>query len=171
MYKKRPGSWPITVAKRIVREYIKSYRKKRENVTQSAFNLKRIGEVVERLDALSQELISSLPDPNVFRAITSSWRNSPKFFWGNYIDLYRFSELLRGNCKKEAIRERAKELLAALKPGKGKAILSKKYLGKEVENTHGISIYFPSSWINPLYKDLDLSRDCKWGEFLESYLR
>ncbi len=85
--KKRPRSWPATIAKRIVREYIKSYEKKNKNVTQSAINLRKIEKVTEKIDALAKELILFLDDAGVFRAITYSWRKSPRFFRGGCLRL------------------------------------------------------------------------------------
>lgn len=169
--KNRPGSWPTTIGKKIVREYIKSYRGKGENVTQSALNVARLDDVVEKLDSLSLELISSLEDDDVFRAIISSRHNAPRFFYDNYIDLYRFTQLLKASCSQVEIAGKAGELLQALRPGRNKLILYQRHSGKRMRHTHGISIYFPSSAINPKYRELDFCKDCRWGEFLEKRSR
>ena len=168
--KKRPRSWPATIAKRIVREYIKSYEKKNKNVTQSAINLRKIEKVTEKIDALAKELISFLDDAGVFRAITYSRRKSPRFFRDNYLDLYQFARNLKIRCEKESIKEKAQELISSLRPGRTKAILYQRHSGEKVKQTHGISIYFPSSWFNPAYKNLDFAKDLSWGRFLEKYL-
>ena len=133
--KKRPRSWPATIAKRIVREYIKSYEKKNKNVTQSAINLRKIEKVTEKIDALAKELILFLDDRGVFRAITYSWRKSPKFFRDNYLDLYQFARNLKIRCEKESIKEKAQELISSLKPGRTKAILYQRHLGEKVKQT------------------------------------
>jgi len=84
----RPGRHPKTMGKEIVREYIKSYRGKGDEVTQSPLNLRKVDDVVRNLDCLSHELVRSINDDKVFAAIVSSWKDSPKFFYDNYIDLY-----------------------------------------------------------------------------------
>ena len=78
--KNRPGRHPKTIGKEIVREYIKSYQGKEEDlpasslegVTQSAIDLRRIDDVVRNLDCLSCELIRSINDDGVLGAITYS---------------------------------------------------------------------------------------------------
>ena len=169
--KNRPGSWPTTIGRKIVREYIKSYRGKGENVTQSALNVGRLDDVVKKLNNLSRELISSLEDNDVLRAITSSRSDAPRFFYDNYIDLYRFTQLLKARCSRLEIRKKAGELLQALRPGRNKLILYQRHSGKRMRHTHGMSIYFPRGHINFKYRELDFYKDCWWGEFLEKRLR
>ena len=168
--KNRPRSWPTTIAKTVVREYIKSYERKEENVTQSALHLEHIEPVGQRLDELSVELISSLQNSEGFKAITSSRKNSPNFFWNNYIDLRCFAENLEARSSQESVKKAASALIGALRPGRGRAILCRGHSGEKVQNTHGMSIYFPSSWVNPAYTELDFYKDCAWGKFLEAYL-
>lgn len=168
--KNRPRSWPTTIAKMIVKEYIKSYRGKNQNVTQSAFNLKRIGSIVQRLDVLSREIISSFQHRDAYRAVGSSWRKSPRFFWNNYVDLCSFAENLRQRSAQQGIKKEAARLIRELKRGRRKAILHQAHLGKKVKDTHGMSVYFPSAWINPKYRELDFYKDCRWGKFLDRYL-
>ncbi|MBW2139362.1 MAG: hypothetical protein JRH06_17680 [Deltaproteobacteria bacterium] len=168
--KNRPVRHPKTMGKEIVREYIKSYRGKGDEVTQSALNLRKIDDVVRNLDCLSHELVRSINDDKVFAAIASSWKDSPKFFYDNYIDLYRFTRLLKGRCRHRRIKEKAYELIRSLRPGRKKAILYQRHLGRRMRHTHGMSIYFPKKHINPRYRELDFYQDCHWGEFLEKYL-
>jgi len=168
--KNRPRLNTTTLGKRIVQEYIKSYQGKGEDVTQSAFNLYSIGDVVCRLDALSQEFIANLEDDELMCAIHTARKNSPKFFYDNYIDLYRFVQVLKNRCNQKGIKDKAEELLRSLKPGSKRAIIYQRHLGKRLKYSHGMSIYFPSSAINPKYRELDFYRDCRWGEFLKKYL-
>ncbi|MBW1928873.1 MAG: hypothetical protein JRH08_08180 [Deltaproteobacteria bacterium] len=168
--KNRPGRHPKTMGKEIVREYIKSYRGKGDEVTQSALNLRRMDDVVRNLDCLSHELVRSINDDKIFAAIASSWKDSPKFFYDNYIDLYRFTRLLKGRCSHRRIKEKAGELLRSLRPGRKKAIIYERHLGRRMRHTHGMSIYFPKNHINSKYWDLDFYKDCRWGEFIEKFL-
>ncbi|MBN1850679.1 MAG: hypothetical protein JW932_19065, partial [Deltaproteobacteria bacterium] len=168
--KNRPRLGTATVGRYIAKEYISSYREKREDVTQSVLNLYKIDNVVFRLDELSQELIMSLEDEEVLKVILYARENSPEFFYGNYIDLYRFVQLIGNGCDREVIKEKADKLLMSLKPGTKQAVIYQRHLGRRLKHTHGLSICFPLSEVNPKYCDLDFYRDCKWGEFLEKYL-
>jgi hypothetical protein len=163
----KPTRDAAAIAKETVRRYIRSYKDKDETVTQSALDMNRIGEVMGKLDALSDVLIASIDSTSGL--IEKAWDRSPKFYDQNYIDLACFARNLRKKTH-PAIKARAEDLLAALKTGKDKPILCKGKIGKEVNGTCGLSIYFPEDRINPAYKSLDFAKDCKWGAFLESYL-
>ena len=65
----------------------------------------------------------------------------------NYIDLACFAKSLRKKADAE-LQAKADNLIAALKPGKGRAILSQGKIGREVRGTCGLSIYFPGDRIN-----------------------
>jgi len=75
----------------------------------------------------------------------------------------------RGQEHRERVHQ-ILDLLRALKPGSKRAIIYQRGLGRRLKHTHGMSIYFPSSEINPKYRELDFYRDCKWGEFVEKFL-
>jgi len=161
------------MTRKIVSACISSYQGSGQSVTQSAMNLERIGDVVKALDAFSKELITSLDGDekaDLLNAIGSSWGRSPRFFWDSYVDLYRFTKLLRDRFSGERVRKAADDLLMTLKPGSKTAVVYQRHLGSDVRNTYGLSIYFPISDINPKYRDLDFFKDCAWGEFPERYL-
>jgi hypothetical protein len=168
--KNKPRVGTATVGRNMVKAYINSYQGKGEDVTQSAFNLYSIGDVVFRLDALSRNLIARLEDEAVFDAIFHARDCSPHFFSGNYVDFYRFVQVFKNRCKNEGLKSKAGDLLQALRPGSKRAIVYQRKLGQRLRYTHGMSIYFPFSTINPKYRDLDFYRDCRWGEFLEKFL-
>ena len=163
----KPNQNAAALARWIVKSYLLSYKGKDETVTQSALDVSRIGEMTAKIDALSDALLTSLKADS--KLIEAAWRRSPRFYDDNYIDLACFTKNLR---KKAGIEHRAKadDLLAALKPGKGRAILRQGKIGREVRGTCGLSIYFPGDRINSAYRNLDFSEDCKWITFLEKYL-
>jgi hypothetical protein len=163
----KPTRDAAAIAKETVRRYIRSYKDKDETVTQSALDMNRIGEVMGKLDALSDVLIASLDSASGL--IEKAWDRSPKFYDQNYIDLACFARNLRKKTH-PAIKAKAEDLLASLKTGKDKPILCKGKIGREVNGTCGLSIYFPEDRINPAYKSLDFAKDCKWSAFLEAYL-
>lgn len=168
---KKPGMHPKGLSIRVVKEYIRYYRGKGEDVTQSAISLDKISTVIEPLNHLSGLLIENLKDEKTLHAIETAWSKSPKFFRKNYVDLYRFTRLLKAGSKQKEIKMAASELLRALKPGRRRFVIYHRSLGRRMRHTKGVSVYFPRWWINPRYRELDFYRDCLWGRFIESYLR
>lgn len=164
----RPRQDAATFARWIVKSYLASYRGKSETVTQSALDLGHIDDVVTKIDALSGALITVL-DTGA-KPITAAWKRSPHFYDDNYIDLLCCAKNLRRKAGPD-LRAKAEPLIAALRPGKGRLILSQGKIGREVRGTGGLSIYFPGDRINPAYRALDFCADCRWPAFLERYLR
>lgn len=162
----RPRQAAAALARWIVKSYLLSYQGKGEIVTQSALDVSRIGEMTAKVDALSEALLAALEtDP---KPIATAWKRSPRFYDDNYIDLLCFAKHLRKKAASD-LRAKAEPLIAALRPGKGRLILSQGKIGREVRGTCGLSIYFPGDRINPAYKALDFCADCRWLAFLEKY--
>ena len=164
----RPVQNAATFARWIVKSYLASYQGKGETVTQSALDLSCTANVVMKIGALSGTLISVLETDT--KSIAAAWKKSPHFYDDNYIDLLCFAKQLRRSPDPD-LRVNAEALIAALKPGKGRAVLSQGKIGREVRGTGGLSIYFPAERINPAYRALDFCADCRWPAFLERYLR
>lgn len=170
-----PDMKPAEFANTIVEEYAKSYDIGAESpsVTQSAVNLEEVNTVRERLDSLAATLTDKINSH--FWAITRSHFYTQHFSDAQYIDLDHFAELMA----KEAVNEHdrwlhslAQQLRKTLGPGWGLDgyILSSKNLGKDMENSRGVSIYFPGkSMYSNFYNDIDMSREGKWDEFIKAY--
>ena len=163
----RPRQDAAALARWIVKSYLLSYKGKDETVTQSALDVSRIGEMIIRIDALSETLLAAIDADS--KLIENAWNRSPRFYDDNYIDLACFTKNLR---KKADAKLQAKvvDLIAALKAGKGRAILCQGKIGREVRGTCGLSIYFPGDRINSAYRNLEFSGDCKWITFMERHL-
>ena len=162
----RPRHDAAALARWIVKSYLLSYKGKDETVTQSALDVSRIGEMIIRIDALSETLLAAIDADS--KLIENAWRRSPRFYDDNYIDLACFTKNLRKKAGAE-IEAKANDLLAAMKTGKGRAILRQGKIGREVRGTCDLSIYFPGGRINSAYRNLEFSGDCKWITFLERY--
>ncbi len=164
----RPRQNAATFARWIVNSYLLSYKSKGETVTQSALDVGQIDNVVTKIDALSGALLAALETDT--KSITAAWKKSPRFYEDNYLDLLCFAKQLR-RLPAPDLRAAAEALIGALKPGKGRLILSQGKIGREVRGTGGLSIYFPGDRINPAYRALEFCADCRWPAFLERYLR
>lgn len=162
----RPRQDAAALARWIVKSYLLSYKGKDETVTQSALDVSRIGEMTAKVDALSASLLAALETDS--KLIEAAWRRSPRFYDDNYIDLACFTKNLRKKADAE-LQAKVVDLIAALKAGKGRAILCQGKIGRQVRGTCGLSIYFPGDRINTAYRNLDFSGDCKWIAFLERY--
>ena len=162
----RPRQDAAALARWVVKSYLLSYKGKDETVTQSALDVNRIGEMTAKVDALSASLLAALETDS--KLIEAAWRRSPRFYDDNYIDLACFTKNLRKKADAE-LQAKVVDLIAALKAGKGRAILCQGKLGRQVRGTCGLSIYFPGDRINTAYRNLDFSGDCKWIAFLERY--
>ena len=162
----RPRQDAAALARWIVKSYLLSYKGKDETVTQSALDVSRIGEMTAKVDALSASLLAALETDS--KLIEAAWRRSPRFYDDNYIDLACFVKSLRKKADAE-LQAKVVDLIAALKAGKGRAILCQGKIGRQVRGTCGLSIYFPGDRINTAYRNLDFSGDCKWIAFLERY--
>jgi len=162
----RPRQDAAALARWIVKSYLLSYKGKDETVTQSALDVSRIGEMTAKVDALSASLLAALETDS--KLIEAAWRRSPRFYDDNYIDLACFTKNLRKKADAD-LQAKVVDLIAALKAGKGRAILCQGKIGRQVRGTCGLSIYFPGDGINTAYRNLDFSGDCKWIAFLERY--
>jgi len=164
----RPRQDAAAFARWIVKSYLASYKGKGETVTQSALDLCRTAVVVTKIDALSGALLAALETDA--KPVASAWKNSPRFYDDNYIDLLCFAKNLRRSPGPD-LQAKAEALIAALKPGERRLILSQGKIGRDVRGTGGLSIYFPGDRINPAYRALDFCIDCRWPVFLERYRR
>lgn len=164
----RPRQAAAAFARWIVKSYLASYQGKGEIVTQSALDVSRIGDVVTKIDTLSAALLSAIETET--KSIATAWKKSPRFYDDNYIDLLCYAKNLRRKAGPD-LRAKADALIAVLRPGKGRLILSQGKIGREVRGTGGLSIYFPVEQINPAYQALDFCADCRWPAFLGRYLR
>ncbi|MCS7253253.1 MAG: clostripain-related cysteine peptidase [Armatimonadota bacterium] len=160
---------------RFVKHYITSYEPGRP--TNGAGSSVTIA--VYRLNAL-QKLISAISDLSVkLRQRLSSYaslieelrRMTQSFSEHIYRDLYHFCELLIQRFPDEEVKDAARNVIKAHGPNGSGALFAEAHrtgFDINVDNAHGIAIYFPpTEGFEPGYlTDLDFGRDCEWGRFL-----
>lgn len=91
-----------------------------------------------------------------------------------YTDLHDFArQLLRFSAGRsgpgmDEIRKASRRVLEAVET----AVVSSGTTGAELQNSHGLSIYFPWSFRDffPEYRNLRFAEETGWGKFLEIYL-
>lgn len=86
--------------------------------------------------------------------------------YDDYCDLLDLADLIDKGISDPAV----KTACTGVKQAAAAAIVATGCKGPAVDNSRGISIYFPKRKLSPLYKTLDFTRQTAWDEFLAAYL-
>ena len=164
----KPSMTPRDVSSLIVDKYIKSY-KASDNVTQSACDFSKAKAAAEAIDGLAKALIKGLSNPAVKTALMQARNQVQSYDTADYVDLVDLCGLLKQSAVSKEIKTSCSSVMNALT--NNGMIVKSGYKGDTVNNSHGISIYFPIKKISPLYAKLDFVKKTKWGEFLKEYLK
>ena len=164
---------------RFVRHYMESYEPGRptngagSSVTIAVYRLESLKPLVEAISELAKALLQSLPK---YAHMVEEIRRATQVFSENiYRDLYHFCELLIQRFPEEAVKRAAKKVIDAHGPNENGALLAEAHRSGfdiNVDNAHGIAIYFPSpeGFEEGYLTSLDFGRDCEWGTFLAARL-
>lgn len=160
---------------RFVKHYVASYEPgKPTNGAGSSVTI-----AVYRLDVL-QPLVSAISELAVAlrqrlsahaELIEGLRRVTQSFSEHIYRDLYHFCELLIQRFPDEAVKGAAHKVIEAHGPSDSGALFAEAHrtgFDINVDNAHGIAIYFPppEGFDSAYLSDLDFGRDCEWGRFL-----
>ena len=152
------GQDPKEVCRLIPEIYLKSFRDYLvsphtgvQEIMLSSLNLERIEKITDPVKNLAGLLLRSIADKDLSDAIVRARRDSRDFVLGLFVDLYDFCENLPGilEDKKFGNKEYTSELKTACEQVR-EAIDNKEYViankkRENVEDCHGVSIYFPYS--------------------------
>lgn len=155
------------LAKVVVAKYIASYRKG-DGVTQAACDLSHLQPMVGSIDVLSKAMKQSLSTSGFAGEIMQVRQQVQAYEVDDYIDLFDFCTLLGQQSTSAAVRSACHAVAGCI--GSNDLVLASGSKGDSVENSHGISIYFPRSSMSNLYGRLDFAALTGWDDFLESYL-
>jgi hypothetical protein len=158
--------------------------------TISALNLTQMNNVASAIDSLAQALIARLP---TYAAQISKARSSAQKFDSNgdsnldnidgYTDLYHFAQLVKQNVPNATIQNAAQGVMDAIGAAGG-AFVSREVhesginwengVEWNLDNTHGISVYFPLDSSAAEYSDyipgnLAFAASTRWDDFLAAY--
>ncbi|HIJ94634.1 MAG TPA: peptidase C11 [Desulfuromonadales bacterium] len=163
----KPDMSPEELSKTIVSQYLASY-KVGDNVTQSAVKLAELKPLTTAISGLAKALITVLATATTRSALINARAQVQEYSrpYDDYCDLLDLCDLIDKGISAAAIKTAtAKVRLAA-----AAAIMASGCKGSAVDNSRGISIYFPKRKLSPLYKTLDFTKQSKWDEFLMAYL-
>lgn len=164
-------------AKHIVASYESGYLNVCDDYTQSAITLNRIDTLKENVDKVAGLLVEALYHQQDFSVkavikVASSPRMCTHYSEQTYIDLYDFyNNLLRMlyyvrlNQGHETIKD---ELSVALKAGM--ELISQTVLanvaGTALSKSKGISIYFPTQYVDHSYEKTSIFKETRWGQLI-----
>jgi hypothetical protein len=163
----KPAMTPEELSKTIVKEYLASY-KASDVVTQSAVKLSVLKPLATAVDGLAKVLKSILADTSARTALVNARALVQEYSrpYDDYCDLLDLCDLLDKGVNNPAVKTAS----AAVKQAAAAAIVASGFKGATVDNSKGISIYFPKRTLSPLYKTLDFTKQSSWNEFLVAYL-
>ncbi len=167
-----PDIMPAELANMAVEEYIKSYDvgENSSQVTQSALNLEGINVIKDSVNKLAGNLIEELKNKEILKAVSLSAFEAQHFYDAEYLDLFDFARLIGEYSSSDTIKTNTQELIEALDISQDGFVAASKCLGREMENAHGASIYFPGRFLySPFYDKLDISKQGQWDSFIKAY--
>ena len=163
----KPDMSPEELSKTIVSQYLASY-KSADCVTQSAVKLSDLKPLASAVNGLAKALKKILTNSASRTALINARAQVQEYSrpYDDYCDLLDLCSLLEANLTAPKILSACDEV----KQAAAAAIIASGYKGSAVNNSRGISIYFPKRKLSPLYKTLDFTKQSLWDEFLVAYL-
>jgi hypothetical protein len=171
-----PGMLPIEVASHLVDVYVESYVDvSAYSVTLSAVSSDALPALADALHAFSAEMISHLPyftqAIHDARAATEHYEVAGNA-GGDEYDLYHLTETVSAEVGSPRLTRMAGDLAGAIE----NAVAHEAHWdnpaavnGVPAKNAHGLAIFFPSNFPSFSYRDLAISNDTDWDEFLMAY--
>lgn len=171
-------------AKAIVEEYVNyyaTYWMAGLSVTQSALNVKKVGELRREIGRLAQAmekaLLAEADQPRSSKqfenALLLAHWEAQSYNGEQFVDLYDLCDCLqkRLSDSDRAIVDlcnRVKKFIAT------EFVLTSCYCGATYQYSYGVSIYFPWAQVAPNYWNLDFVSETSapgWGSFLKTYTK
>ena len=168
----KPAMNPTDLAKLIVGEYGKYFKRAGEAATQSALDLGRIPVAAAAVNALTDSLLADLN--TVAGTVSLARDRAQKFAMPEYIDLGDFAAQLAQRLPQNAqVQAAASSVQAALNPKAPNAfVIDNATCGRKMARATGVSIYFPQAEdYAPDYSDLLFSQQGKWMAFLQALFK
>ncbi len=162
-----PAITPHGLSAAIVDKYIRSY-KASDNVTQSACDISKAATVADAVDGLARVLTPGLSSAAVRMSLIEARSRAQSYYTADYVDLVDLCGLIRERPGSEEIEAACASVIDSVT--KNGMVVKSGCKGSDVKHSHGISIYFPTEKISPLYARLDFVKETKWEAFLKAYL-
>lgn len=171
---------PQSFAKHIVKSYKKAYLSITKDFTQSAIDLAQVENLENYLNHVCKLLLKALrlqKNRTVVQAIKRSKgrKNCTCFAEPTYIDLEHFLSNLASNINNIILKEQPEllgEIQSAIDQTRNALQMSvvQNETGQNLKKASGLSIYFPSRFINPSYKQTPFAKNNLWIDLLYAIL-
>ncbi len=163
-----PDIAPEKLARRIAQHFKASYPGQGA-ITQSALDIRKVGDVKRAVDRLALAMMEHLPSDAAF--IKSILKDTQKFAYPHYVDLADFANRLRGQSPRDDVRQAADALVDALLPEGEWGFVLAYERAEAMTGAYGVAIYFPEDGeVTKDYQRLDFISDGgQWDRFLRAY--
>lgn len=162
---KNPAMPPRDLARVIVDKYLASYGTG-AGVTQSALDLEKVSSIAAACNGLATSLIDNLADRNALAALMTARNQVQSYEVADYVDLADLAGLISRQYRKAPVTRACADVTDAVANG---FVVRSGYKGAKMTHSRGVSIYFPTKEISPLYAKLDFARKTAWDEFLKKF--
>lgn len=170
---------PAELTKVAIDSYHRFYKNMSTNYTLSSLDLSYIKPLVHAFNNISTMLLKCLEyqqESDVTRAIVNaaSPHHVLRFEKNHYMDIYNFLINLKQQVKNMALEKEnsdilKQEILTCIDMLK-KTVIANTY-SNNLEQAHGLSIYFPFKHIDHSYKTLSWYAKTEWGNFLNFFFK
>jgi len=164
-----PDLSPAGLGKLIVKQYLASYNRSKEAVTQSAMDLSTSAVLVSACKTFASALKTGLANGATRAAIVDARNRVQEYEVPDNVDLIDLCRLLKAAPVPKAVKSACDRVVTAVEGSPGLVIASGHY-GAPMKGSHGVAIYFPTRTVSPLYAKLDFTKKTGWGTFLKQYL-
>lgn len=163
---KNPSLTPRDVSQLIANKYLASYGDK-DGVTQSACDLSKSIALATAVKPLATALSASLNTGASVQKILSARARVQTYEVPDYVDLVDLCSLLAAAAISPAITAACKTVISSVQ---NDYVITYGFKGATLKNSHGVSIYFPTQAVSPLYAGLDFNKKTGWDKFLKTFL-
>jgi hypothetical protein len=151
-------------ATEIINCYSDQYDGSTRNVTLSAIDLNGIDSLAGDISIMAQEIMNDHSTPkNNYRDARNETQNYTGLGF-EYIDLKHYVSLLGDYTHNSKVLNAAYNINQSLQSSN--IIISNTYFGNSVQNSYGLSIYFPYYVYDSYYNYTNFSQDILWDEML-----
>ena len=156
-------------AQSIVADYIAWYTEVDfgDIVTQTAYDVSRIHELIAPLNALAGLVIQNIDE--IRQAVWSAQLKTTNFHGGTLRDIGNFCKELNQRSENPDIKAATTAVVEAHQVEDGHALIAEGHSGAKVKDCHGATLYFPMEKVSRYYSDLALSKDVRWSDMLRTY--
>jgi len=169
---KNPAMTPTDLAKTIVEEFKHKYSALLPDVaaTLSACDVQEsaVKELEQKVKALAESLINNFESHKdvISLARFRCWQN----MLIESVDLLDFCTLVREKSNNVDVQKACDDIMEFL--GGQKFVFAREQVGTDVDFAHGLGMYFPTTKVSDLYKNLDMMDPTvtRWHEFIDKFV-